>query len=41
LSIQAPGNIRPHPGDKLNLKLDLDYLFVFDAATGNKLYPIP
>lgn len=40
LSIQAPGNIRPHPGDKLNLNLDLDYLFVFDATTGNKLYPL-
>jgi multiple sugar transport system ATP-binding protein len=38
ISIQAPGNVRPHPGEKLNLNLDLDYLFVFDTATGNKLY---
>ncbi|MBF2067119.1 MAG: ABC transporter ATP-binding protein [Calothrix sp. C42_A2020_038] len=39
LSIQAAGNIHPHPGEKLNLNLNLDYLFVFDSATGDKLYP--
>jgi hypothetical protein len=27
-------------GDRLPLKFDLDYLFVFDATTGTTLYPI-
>ncbi|MEA5570402.1 ABC transporter ATP-binding protein [Calothrix sp. UHCC 0171] len=39
INIQAGGNINVHPGERLNLKLDLDYLFVFDAASGDKLYP--
>ncbi len=39
INIQAAGNVHPHPGEKLNLELDLDYLFVFDSATGDKLYP--
>ncbi|PAX45875.1 ABC transporter ATP-binding protein [Brunnivagina elsteri] len=39
INIQAAGNVHPHPGEILNLALDLDYLFVFDTATGDKLYP--
>jgi multiple sugar transport system ATP-binding protein len=48
LNIQTGANVRPHPGDgaerppqrgdRLSLKLDLDKLFVFDSATGDKLY---
>jgi multiple sugar transport system ATP-binding protein len=39
INIQAAGNVHPYPGETLNLELDLDYLFVFDTATGDKLYP--
>ncbi|BAY46449.1 ABC transporter-related protein [Scytonema sp. HK-05] len=38
LNIQTGANVRPHSGDRLSLKLDLDKLFVFDSATGDKLY---
>jgi multiple sugar transport system ATP-binding protein len=38
LNIQTGANVRLHPGDRLSLKLDLDKLFVFDSATGDKLY---
>ncbi|WP_414583281.1 ABC transporter ATP-binding protein [Scytonema sp. PCC 10023] len=38
LNIQTGADVRPHPGDRLSLKLDLDKLFVFDSATGDKLY---
>jgi multiple sugar transport system ATP-binding protein len=39
INIQAAGNLHPHPGERLNLELDLDYLFVFDSTTGGILYP--
>jgi len=39
LNVQTSGNIRLSPGDKLNLQLDLQKLFLFDSATGDKLYP--
>ncbi|MEA5593214.1 ABC transporter ATP-binding protein [Rivularia sp. UHCC 0363] len=39
LNVQTSGNIRFNVGDKLNLKLDLQKLFLFDSATGDKLYP--
>ena len=39
LNVQTSGNIRLHPGDKLNLKLDLEKLFLFDSVSGDKLYP--
>lgn len=48
LNIQTGADVRPHGGDsvdrpslrgdRLSLKLDLDKLFVFDSATGDKLY---
>ncbi|WP_017317573.1 ABC transporter ATP-binding protein [Mastigocladopsis repens] len=49
LNIQTGANVRlhpgdgalrpPHRGDRLCLELDLDKLFVFDSATGNRFYP--
>jgi multiple sugar transport system ATP-binding protein len=39
LNVQTSGNIRFHVGDKLNLELDLQKLFLFDSASGDKLYP--
>ena len=39
LNVQTGGNIRLRPGDKLNLQLDLQKLFLFDSVSGDKLYP--
>ncbi len=39
LNVQTSGNIRFHVGDKLNLQLDLQKLFLFDSVSGDKLYP--
>lgn len=39
LNVQTGGNIRLHPGDKLNLQLDLQKLFLFDSVSGDRLYP--
>ncbi|ARV62059.1 sugar ABC transporter ATP-binding protein [Nostocales cyanobacterium HT-58-2] len=39
LNIQTGANVSPHPGDRLSLELDLDKLFVFNPATGDRLYP--
>ena len=39
LNVQIGGNLRFHPGDKLNLQLDLQQLFLFDSVSGDKLYP--
>lgn len=39
INIQATGIVPVHPGEKLNLKLDLSQLFVFDVTTGSRLYP--
>jgi len=39
LNIQIPADIRPHPGDSLSLQLDLNQLFVFDTATGERISP--
>jgi len=39
LNVQTGGNIRLHPGNKLNLYLDLQKLFLFDSVSGDKLYP--
>ncbi len=38
VNIQAGGDIRPQPGDKLSLELDLNRLFVFNITTGDRLY---
>lgn len=40
LNIQEGAGTRLRAGDKLSLELDLDKLFVFDSATGDKLYPL-
>ncbi|MEO1431300.1 MAG: ABC transporter ATP-binding protein [Cyanobacteria bacterium J06633_8] len=39
LNVQIGGNLRFHSGDKLNLQLDLQKLFLFDSVSGYKLYP--
>ncbi|MEO1376215.1 MAG: ABC transporter ATP-binding protein [Cyanobacteria bacterium J06635_10] len=39
LNVQTSGDVRFHPGDKLNLELDLQKLFLFDSISGDKLYP--
>ncbi|HYX14686.1 MAG TPA: ABC transporter ATP-binding protein, partial [Nostoc sp.] len=37
LNIQVGGDVRPRPGDRLSLQLDLNYLFVFDPKTGDRI----
>ncbi|MBN3963584.1 ABC transporter ATP-binding protein [Nostoc sp. NMS8] len=39
LNIQVGGDVRLRPGDRLSLQLDLNYLFVFDSKTGDKISP--
>ncbi|WP_392531264.1 ABC transporter ATP-binding protein [Nostoc sp. C117] len=39
LNIQTTGDVRPRPGDRLSLELDLNELFVFDPKTGDKIFP--
>lgn len=39
LNIQAGAVVRLHPSERLFLQLDLSQLFIFDSATGDKLYP--
>ena len=39
LNIQTTSDVRPRPGDRISLQLDLDQLFVFDPTTGDTLYP--
>ncbi|MDZ8106804.1 MAG: ABC transporter ATP-binding protein [Nostoc sp. DedQUE12a] len=39
LNIQTSGDVRPRPGDRLSLELDLNELFVFDPKTGDKIFP--
>jgi len=41
VNLQATPDVRPQPGDRLCLQLDFEHLFVFDAATGEALYPTP
>ena len=38
MSVLGAAEVRLRPGDRLSLSLDLNQLFVFDAATGNTLY---
>jgi multiple sugar transport system ATP-binding protein len=40
LNLQVKPTFEVNVGDRLPLKFDLDYLFVFDATTGTTLYPI-
>ncbi|MER3491052.1 MAG: sugar ABC transporter ATP-binding protein [Mastigocladus sp. ERB_26_2] len=39
VNVQAGADVRPRPGDRLVLDVDLSKLFVFDTATGDRLYP--
>ncbi|MGK7875024.1 MAG: ABC transporter ATP-binding protein [Xenococcaceae cyanobacterium] len=39
LNLHAPAYWRGHRGDRLNVQLDLDRLFVFDVSSGETLYP--
>ncbi len=39
LNIQVTPNVRPSPGDRLSLQLNLEQLFVFDPTTGDALFP--
>lgn len=39
MSVLGTADVRLRVGDRLSLALDLNQLFVFDAATGNTLYP--
>ncbi|MEH1824061.1 MAG: ABC transporter ATP-binding protein [Nostoc sp.] len=37
LNIQVGGDVRPRPGDRLSLQLDLNQLFIFDPKTGDRI----
>ncbi|MEH1778873.1 MAG: ABC transporter ATP-binding protein [Nostoc sp.] len=37
LNIQVSGDVRPRPGDRLSLQLDLNQLFIFDPKTGDRI----
>ncbi|WP_375512042.1 ABC transporter ATP-binding protein [uncultured Nostoc sp.] len=37
LNIQVGSDVRPRPGDRLSLQLDLNQLFVFDPKTGDRI----
>ncbi len=39
VNVQVGADVRPRPGDRLTLEIDLSKLFVFDTATGDRLYP--
>jgi multiple sugar transport system ATP-binding protein len=40
LNVQVGGDVRLHPGERLNLQLDLSQLFVFDPNSGNRIFPV-
>jgi multiple sugar transport system ATP-binding protein len=39
LNIQTGADVRPRPGDRLSLQLDLNQLFVFEPKTGTRISP--
>jgi multiple sugar transport system ATP-binding protein len=39
LLFQVGADVRCRPGDILTVKLDFDYLFIFDPSTGEAVYP--
>ncbi len=39
VNVQSGADMRPRPGDRLMLEIDLSQVFVFDTATGDRLYP--
>ncbi|MBD2773596.1 ABC transporter ATP-binding protein [Iningainema tapete] len=40
LNVFSGAGVYPHPGEQLSLVLDMDQLFVFDCATGDRLFPV-
>jgi multiple sugar transport system ATP-binding protein len=40
MNVQAGADVRPLPGDRISLELDMNHLFVFDSASGQRLYPL-
>ncbi|WP_071189128.1 ABC transporter ATP-binding protein [Trichormus sp. NMC-1] len=40
LNVQVGGDVRLHPGERLNLQLDLSQLFVFNPSNGNRIFPV-
>ncbi|KAM3115123.1 ABC transporter ATP-binding protein [Phormidesmis sp. 146-33] len=40
LNVQTHPDLPLHLGDRLSLTLDFDHLFLFDPATGDRMYPI-
>jgi multiple sugar transport system ATP-binding protein len=40
VNVQAGADVRPLPGDRISLELDMNQLFVFDSASGQRLYPL-
>ncbi len=40
INVQIGGNVRLHPGEKLNLQLDLNQLFLFNSHTGERMFPL-
>jgi multiple sugar transport system ATP-binding protein len=41
INIQTSADIRSRPGEQLSLQLDLSQLFIFDTATGDRLWCSP
>jgi multiple sugar transport system ATP-binding protein len=40
INVQVSGGLRLHPGESLNLQLDLNQLFVFDTSSGKRIFPV-
>lgn len=40
INLQVSPEIRVYPGDRLDLQIDFAQLFIFDADTGERLYPV-
>jgi multiple sugar transport system ATP-binding protein len=39
INLQIPADHQVSPGDSLNLQVDFEHLFIFDAETGQRLHP--
>ena len=40
INLQVSPDVRVYPGDRLGLQIDFAHLFIFSAATGERLYPV-
>ncbi len=40
ITVQVGGGVGLHPGERLNLQLDLDHLFLFEPSNGERIFPI-